>query len=161
MRRRILPAAAVVLGVSACGAWWLGWSTLTLVCALAGWAAGGTWAASQWVGIVPPPVDELPPDERWPAVRAFQGLQAAANVARWRRVVVAAGMVAIVLVWNQADDQRVRCGLRDDSRTDTRALGVGMVDEVADFAGLTIAERDRLEQRAAARALRELPPPDC
>lgn len=143
-------------------------STVLLILAMAAWAVGASVVGSRWHGVRPPELDGYDDHEKIAALRAFLALHVYLNIRRWRRVIVTGGLVFIVVAWGvyedeQRDIQSVKdaCEIRVESRADVRSLGVGMVDEVADFAQIPAADRAELERRAKARALRELPPPDC
>lgn len=149
-------------------------STVILLAVMAGWVVVGTYGAWRWQGIRPPDIDHLEPGERWPAVQAFLGMQAHANVNRWRRTIVTGGLVLIVLVWGVVEDerrdtQRVEdaCRTRADGRADVRSAIVDdkaeLLDAVADEFDVTITEtqRARIIDRSAARVAAALPAPEC
>lgn len=85
---------------------------------------------------------------------------------RSNRVVGAVGIVLAVLVLGlggkaYVDQSAITCETRTESREETRAAIAAAVDEVAAYADLTDADRERVAGRVAVRVARALPPPAC
>lgn len=109
---------------------------------------------------MPRPPDRLHlPWRREAAVRARTLWADVRRPRTWRAIGATLLVVSsLMAAYNAGPGQ---CINRTRGREDTRALGVGMVDEVADYAQVPAVDRAELERRAVARARRELPPPDC
>lgn len=74
-------------------------------------------------------------------------------------VAMAAGGGMLVVRYIEAT--QITCETRSASRADTRAGIAAAADEVADYAGVPAADREKLNERVAERVAEKVGPPDC